>query len=186
MRTWIRGFDAVLVAGSLLLLTDCRSQPQSNLWLPPVGPYEERVAGCIDPTVESMAWRLLAGKLEGIQSESAFTLKLANGNKVRVSIANIGTAPTAQRSVAQQALRQILSRGTIEVMANWSYEVEVPEDVAGEVHVENDDVAERLLAAGLVSFAPAKPYQVSQYSECVHRNAESYAKEKRRGIWAVR
>lgn len=118
--------------------------------------------------------------------KTRFTLELASGKRVRVSIANIWNSPLSQRSVAREALRQILSRGKIEVVTNWPYEVEMPKDVAGEVHVQADDVAERLLAAGIVSFAaPAKPYQVSQHSECLHRIAERYAKEKRRGIWAV-
>src|SRR5690242_8474636 len=123
-----------------------------------------------------MAWRLLQGELESVRRPNVFILRVSDGERVRVTIANVGRPVAAEASLARATLRNLLLGKKIEVLANWPFEINTPNRVIGLVQVQGDDVAERLLAGGVVPFVEEKPYHVSQFSECVHRNAEAYAK----------
>ena len=175
-----------LVALSVILLS-CRSQNlagSTGVVLAGVPSQEERIYRCIDPAMESMAWRLLTGELVRVQAANRFTLKVNGGRQVRVTIANVGTPEPSQVSPASDATRTLLHGKKIEVVANWSSEIDLPKHVIGVVEAQGYDVAEQLLAAGVVPFVEAQPYQLSQFSECVHRNAEAHAKRLHRGIWS--
>ena len=129
---------------------------------------------------ESMAWIGIDGVVTDVMSPRQIRVQPTNGGSIVVSIANVGERATAE---ATERLAQLTHNRPVSVAINPSSRDAA--EVAGEVHVNGVDVARQMLREGVVSFAPAEPYTLSRYSECLHRIAEREAQSQHVGLWAI-
>ena len=126
-----------------------------------------------------MAWALTEGVVTDVVSMSKFRMRTDAGDPVEVSLANVaegvaGADPVALKALINGKRVQVMSTMVTRSQATITGEVTGPSGIG---------VARELLRSGAVRFAPAEPYTISSYSECLHRIAEREAKAARLGIW---
>lgn len=139
----------------------------------------EHLDECVNPALESMAWRLVQGRVEEVMSVRTFRLRTDKGEVVDVSVANVGEPFDAG---ALAVLRKGILGTHVSVFISSS--AELHNGMAAEVHDRKDrDLANYLLRKGMASFRREAGYTLTGYSECVNRIAEREAKAEGVGIW---
>jgi hypothetical protein len=136
---------------------------------------------CIDPRMESMAWRTFEGEVQSFDANGELHLidVVAWHDHLTPRVVRLATVeidPTAQ-----PFLRSLVGK-RVSVWINPRYIDD--EHVSGIVYRGQKDINQTLLARGLGRYIEPPAYVVSDYSGCLHRIAEREARAARRGVWA--
>lgn len=125
-----------------------------------------------------------AGPAVGVAGvPSPFELVLADGRRVR--LAGIGlAAPGEGEAAASEALAALVADGPVRLDAATAPRDRYGRDVARVASVDGDDLAERLVAAGVALVGPAP--RAAPDGPCRARllAAEAAARVARRGLWS--
>ena len=133
---------------------------------------------CGDPTVESMSWMSIHGKVVEVLNGEAIIVLMANNERKRISLAGVNSGSTM---AARALLINLILNREVSVLVNPS-NIDAKE-VTGVVHLQSRDINLELIKEGAARYQAPRPYSMSSYTACVYRIAEKQTREYGTGTW---
>jgi|SRR5262245_17448396 len=138
---------------------------------------------CGDPTMESMAWRVLEGDVLSVKADGDLTLTnvVESFNHLPPRFVRF-TDVDVDAAAAQPFLKKLIGKR----VSVWISGKLIDDDhVIGVVYLGDSeaDINRALLAQGLGRYVVPPSYSMSDYIACLHRIAEREAREHHRGLW---
>lgn len=137
---------------------------------------------CIDPTLESQAWRVIDGEVQSVNDDGSLTL-------VNVAESFRRDLPPRTVQIASVALDLPAARSYLRGFVGKRVSVWVnprnvdDERVTGVLYHRSKDINHILLLRGLGRYVQPPAYAISSHTDCMHRLAEEEAQTHRRGLW---
>lgn len=136
---------------------------------------------CGDPSMESVAFSVLTGKVTKIIDGDSIVVKLSDGKIKTIDLT--GVSASTNEAAAKAFLTDTLLKKNVELATSFGLAMK---DKRGWAVVSfNDQVINRLmLERGIAAYKTPAPYEYSTYGNCIYRKLEEKAKQEKLGIWA--
>jgi endonuclease YncB( thermonuclease family) len=143
---------------------------------------------CGDPSVESMAWATIGGKIVKVLDGDTVIISIRDKNQLIVHLVGIEAPEDSKlRSNSQLYLEKMALNTNVEVLVNpsdWVYKKPKPNEVTGVVYIGNfKDANLAMIESGMARYKKPNPYEMSNYTECRYKIAQDEAREAKRGLW---
>jgi len=141
---------------------------------------------CGDPSMESMCWAALQGRVKKVISGNSVILQTKSGAKI-VRLVCLAEPPigTAANLASKKILSRLVQGKDVEIWYN--NQTEDPSSyILGVLYIREFhmlDVNLVLVQSGLATIMPSPAYSVSTHTKCHLEKAESEARQARRGMW---
>ena len=176
---------------AILLYCGLNSLPQSVEIPQPQNQYANDPCG--DPTVESMAWEVVEGKVVEVIDGDTIVMSLDSKERLLVHLVGID-APSLNQPFGRDAQRFLESMVRGKKIAayvnpsNWGFTRPRPKEITGVIYLRGADEPDAnlsLVRAGLARHKKSQPYTIARYTECQYERAEEQARAAKRGLWRV-
>src|SRR4030095_6895887 len=143
---------------------------------------------CGDPSVESMAWATIDGKIVKVLDGDTVIISIRDKNQLIVHLVGIEASEDSKlRNDSQLYLEKMALNTNVDILVNpsdWYFKKPKPNEVTGVVyigHVKDANLA--MIESGMARYKKPNPYEMSNYTECRYKKAQDEAREAKRGLW---
>lgn len=144
---------------------------------------------CGNPLKESMVWTSVSGRVVRVVDGDTLIISIQDKRRKTVHLVGIDSPGEELREESRIYLEQMALDTDVEVLLNpshWDSKQPKPAEITGVVYIRSGsgmDANLAMIEAGMARYKKPKPYEMSNYSECRYKNAETKAREAKRGLW---